>query len=115
MAVPPLRDRPEDLPLLLKHFLARASAEAGKTSPEVEPEAMACLMRYRWPGNVRELHNVMRTAVLLSGGRKLTLKDLRARSVGTDTSPRLRSRRQSIGVSASTASSASTCGRSSDR
>ena len=89
VAVPPLRDRPEDLPLLLKHFLARASAEAGKTSPEVEPEAMACLMRYRWPGNVRELHNVMRTAVLLSGGRKLTLKDLPPRIAGTDTSPRL--------------------------
>ena len=59
LAVPPLRDRPEDLPLLLKHFLSRASAEAGKTPPEVEPEAMACLMRYRWPGNMRELHNVL--------------------------------------------------------
>jgi two-component system response regulator HydG len=89
LAVPPLRDRPEDLPLLLKHFLSRASAEAGKTPPEVEPEAMVCLMRYRWPGNVRELHNVLRTAVLICGGDKLRVKDLPPRIAGTNTSPRL--------------------------
>ena len=89
LAVPPLRNRPEDLPLLLKHFLSRASAEAGKTAPEVEPEAMACLMHYRWPGNVRELHNVIQTAVLLCAGNRLTVKDLPPRIAGTTTSPGL--------------------------
>jgi len=89
LAVPPLRNRPEDLPLLLKHFLSRASAEAGKTAPEVEPEAMACLMHYRWPGNVRELHNVIQTAVLLCAGSRLTVKDLPPRVAGTTTSPGL--------------------------
>jgi len=89
LVVPPLRERPEDLPLLLKHFLSRASAEAGKTPPEVEPEAAACLMRYRWPGNVRELHNVIQAAVLLCGDGKLKVKDLPARIAGIQTSPRL--------------------------
>jgi two-component system, NtrC family, response regulator HydG len=89
LAVPPLRDRPEDLPLLFKHFLSRASVEAGKTPPEIEPEAMVCLMRYRWPGNVRELYNVVQTAILLCGGNRLGVKDLPPRVAGTTTSPRL--------------------------
>ena len=89
LAVPPLRDRPEDLPLLLKHFLSRASAEAGKTPPELEPEATACLMRYGWPGNVRELHNVIQSAVIVCGGGKLRVKDLPSRVAGTATSPKL--------------------------
>jgi len=89
LAVPPLRDRPEDLPLLLKHFLSRASAEAGKPIPEIEAEARTCLMRYRWPGNVRELHNVIQTAVLICGDGKLKVKDLPPRIAGTTASPRL--------------------------
>ena len=89
LAVPPLRDRPEDLPLLLKHFLSRASAEAGKTPPELEPEATACLMRYGWPGNMRELHNVIQSAVIVCGGGKLRVKDLPSRVAGTATSPKL--------------------------
>ena len=89
LGVPPLRDRHEDLRLLLKHFLSRASAEAGKTPPEVEPEAAACLMRYRWPGNVRELHNVIQAAVLLCGEGKLRVKDLPPRIAGIQTSPKV--------------------------
>jgi two-component system, NtrC family, response regulator HydG len=89
LAVPPLRERPEDLPLLLKHFLLRASAEAGKTPPEVEPEVAACLTHYRWPGNVRELHNVIQAAVLLCGDGKLRVKDLPPRIAGIQTSPKL--------------------------
>src|SRR5215469_9675807 len=89
LAVPPLRDRPEDLPLLLKHFLARACAETGRPSPEVEPEAAARLMRYRWPGNVRELHNAIQAAVLLCGDGRLRVKDLPPRIAGIQTSPRL--------------------------
>lgn len=87
LAVPPLRERPEDVPLLVKHFLARAAAEAGKPVPEVDLAAMNCLMRYRWPGNIRELHNALQSAVILCRDGHLTLKDLPARVAGTRTAP----------------------------
>jgi two-component system, NtrC family, response regulator HydG len=89
LAVPPLRDRPEDFPLLLKHFLSRASAEAGKPPPEIDRDAIACMMRYRWPGNVRELHNVIQTAVIMCGDGKLGVEDLPPRIAGTGPSPGL--------------------------
>ncbi len=88
LAVPPLRERPEDLPLLIRHFLSRASAEAGKPPPQIERDALACLRRYRWPGNIRELHNVMQSAVLTCTGGCLAIKDLPPRVAGTGTSPR---------------------------
>ncbi len=83
LAVPPLRERPEDLPLLIKHFLVRASAEAGKPTLRVEPDAMECLMRYRWPGNVRELQNAIQRGVILCRNNRLTVKDLPPRVAGT--------------------------------
>lgn len=87
LAVPPLRERPEDVPLLVKHFLARAAAEAGKPVPEVDLAAMNCLMRYRWPGNIRELHNALQSAVILCRDGHLMLKDLPPRVAGTRTAP----------------------------
>jgi DNA-binding NtrC family response regulator len=86
IAVPPVRERPEDIPLLVKHFLSRASAEAGKPAPEVEPEAMTYLMRYGWPGNVRELQSAVHRALILCRGSKLQLKDLPPRVVDGRTS-----------------------------
>ena len=83
LAVPPLRERPEDLPLLIKHFLVRASAEAGKPMLRVEPDAMESLMRYRWPGNVRELQNAIQRGIILCRNDRLTVKDLPPRVVGT--------------------------------
>jgi len=83
LAVPPLRERPEDLPLLIKHFLVRASAEAGKPMLRVEPDAMESLMRYRWPGNVRELQNAIQRGVILCRNNRLTVKDLPPRVAGT--------------------------------
>jgi two-component system response regulator HydG len=83
LAVPPLRKRPEDIPLLIKHFLVRASAEAGKPIPKVAPDAMECLMRHRWPGNVRELQNALQRAVILCHNNVLTAKDLPPRVAGT--------------------------------
>jgi DNA-binding NtrC family response regulator len=83
LAVPPLRERPEDLPLLIKHFLVRASAEAGKPGLRVEPDAMESLMRYRWPGNVRELQNAIQRGVILCRNNRLTAKDLPPRVAGT--------------------------------
>jgi DNA-binding NtrC family response regulator len=87
LAVPPLRERPEDIPLLVKHFVARAAAEAGKPLPEIEPAAISVLMRYRWPGNVRELHNALQSAVILCRDDRLTVKDLPPRVAGTRTVP----------------------------
>ena len=66
IAVPPLRERPEDIPELMRHFLARFSAEEGKTVRTVSGEAVALLSRHRWPGNVRQLENAMFRAVVLA-------------------------------------------------
>jgi DNA-binding NtrC family response regulator len=65
ISVPPLRERPEDLEALIKHFMARAGAEAGRRPPEIAPEAMTLLRRYLWPGNIRELQNVVQRAVIV--------------------------------------------------
>lgn len=58
ITVPPLRDRPEDIPLLAMHFWREAAARAG-TAATLAPEVLGCLSRYPWPGNIRELQNVM--------------------------------------------------------
>jgi two-component system response regulator HydG len=83
LAVPPLRERPRDIALLVQHFLARASTEAGKPIPEVEPKAMECLMRHQWPGNVRELYNAIQRGVILCRENRLALKDLPPKVVGS--------------------------------
>jgi two-component system response regulator PilR (NtrC family) len=64
--LPPLRDRPEDVPLLARHFLTYYAEENGKAIHEISSEAMEQLMDYAWPGNVRELENVIERAVVLS-------------------------------------------------
>ena len=87
MAVPALRDRPEDLPLLIKHFIMRASAEAGKDPPELDGETIECLTRYRWPGNIRELQNAIQQAVILCSGAQITRADLPSRITGDHSSP----------------------------
>ncbi len=66
--LPPLRERGEDLPLLVQHLLRRFGAELGRDVNGVSPEAMALLKRYHWPGNVRELQNALRQALLLCTG-----------------------------------------------
>jgi DNA-binding NtrC family response regulator len=66
--LPPLRSRPEDIPSLVTHFLAKFAAENGKVVLQISPEALRPLMDYGWPGNVRELENVMERAVVLSSG-----------------------------------------------
>ena len=87
MAVPPLRDRPEDIPLLIKHFLLRASAEAGKDPPQLDAETADLFTRYRWPGNIRELQNAIQQAVILCSGTRITRADLPARITGDHQSP----------------------------
>jgi len=87
IAVPPLRDRPEDIPLLIKHFLLRASAEAGKNPPQLDPETMDLLTHYRWPGNIRELQNAIQQAVILCSGSQVTRADLPGRITGDHHAP----------------------------
>jgi two-component system response regulator AtoC len=64
--LPPLRERPEDIPHLCGFFLARYNAKMRKAVREIAPAAMSALMEYGWPGNVRELENVIERAVLLA-------------------------------------------------
>src|SRR5581483_3389564 len=66
ISVPPLRGRREDIPDLVRHFLARFCAEEGKTIRTVSSDAMALLNAFRWPGNVRQLENAVFRAVVLA-------------------------------------------------
>ncbi|HEY8280525.1 MAG TPA: sigma-54 dependent transcriptional regulator [Bdellovibrionota bacterium] len=73
--LPPLRDRPEDLPDLVNHFLARYSEQNGKRISHVSPEAMALLREHSWPGNVRELEHCIERAVAMSKSSVLFPED----------------------------------------
>ena len=73
--VPPLRERPEDIPLLAWDFVHRRGPELGRRIERIPEEAMAALCRYSWPGNVRELGNVLERALILSRGAELCLDD----------------------------------------
>jgi two-component system response regulator PilR (NtrC family) len=66
--MPPLRDRREDVPVFLDHFLRRFASELGRPAPALSPEALSMLVAYRWPGNLRELANVVERAVTLVEG-----------------------------------------------
>ncbi|MDZ4198582.1 MAG: sigma-54 dependent transcriptional regulator, partial [Kiritimatiellia bacterium] len=76
--LPPLRDRPGDLPLLVNRFLREFSEENAKALQSLTPDAMDALLTYSWPGNVRELRNVLERMVVLSRGDRLTLRDVPA-------------------------------------
>ncbi len=73
--IPPLRERKEDIPLLIEHFLAKYSRETTKHTDRVDGEAEKILKAYDWPGNVRELENAIERAVVLSKSRTLTGRD----------------------------------------
>ncbi len=74
--IPPLRDRMEDVPLLLEHFLQQHTAELKRQMTGFSKEAMRFLMEYRWPGNVRELENAVERSVILSRGPQIDVHDL---------------------------------------
>ena len=84
--LPPLRERREDIPLLVAHFLQKFSKELGKDVRGVTPEALGVLERYRWPGNIRELENVLERAIVLGAGEILEVDSLPAsvRHAGPD-------------------------------
>ena len=73
--VPPLRDRPDDVPTLATFFVAQKSRELGKRVDRIPPATMEALEGYDWPGNIRELQNVIERAIILSPGPDLVLAD----------------------------------------
>ena len=76
LQVPPLRERPEDIPLLAQYFLRRYATETNKKMDSIHPEALEAMRRYSWPGNVRELENALERAVVVGKGRQLKPADL---------------------------------------
>jgi len=81
ISIPPLRERPEDVPLLAKYFVQKAARRVNKTIDTIPAETIEALTEYRWPGNIRELENVIERAVILSPGSVLQvpIRDLHSR------------------------------------
>ena len=76
ITLPPLRERPEDIPHLCRHFIERFNAKMGKRVEGIAPAAMQVLLEHSWPGNVRELENALERAVLLAEGALLGVEHL---------------------------------------
>jgi two-component system response regulator AtoC len=76
--LPPLRQRKEDVPLLIKHFLTKKAEESDLRLKECSKDALVLLMQYDWPGNVRELENIIEQAITLSNERVISSNDLPA-------------------------------------
>jgi transcriptional regulator with GAF, ATPase, and Fis domain len=74
--VPPLRERPEDIPELAEHFLRLYCKRSGKVFAQLDDDALAALKSYDWPGNIRQLENVMERAVVVCEGNIITVDDL---------------------------------------
>ena len=85
--LPPLRERPEDIALLIDHFLSKYAQREGRAESGVADEAMELLRRYGWPGNVRELENVIERALALSKSGIILTSDLPAEVHGGDSRP----------------------------
>jgi len=89
LQLPPLRERPVDIPALAHHLLARLADRYQLAAADLAPDALAALTAYHWPGNIRELENVLARALALRSGRTLTVRDLPphiARASGATTS-----------------------------
>jgi len=76
LEIPPLRERPEDIPLLAGHFLKKYSTKNRKNIRGLHPEALDALLAYAWPGNIRELENTLERAVIFCLGEQITLREL---------------------------------------
>ena len=84
--LPPLRERGDDLPMLVRHYIRRFNRELGREVREVTPEAMDLLRRYAWPGNIRELQSVLKQTLLRATAPVLTADSLPA-PVSTHAAP----------------------------
>jgi len=80
--MPPLRERPDDVRLLVDHYVARCCAELGRPPARLEPQALAALVAYRWPGNVRELKNVIENVLLLEADDEIRFEHLPSEITG---------------------------------
>jgi two-component system response regulator HydG len=87
LSIPPLRERPEDIPFLAEHFVRKLAAANASPVESITEEAIQKLMAYHWPGNVRELENVIERSLVLCPGTRLEAADIRL-----DTAPRARQR-----------------------
>ena len=85
--LPPLRERREDIPALVQHFLRRYAADFGLTAPAIAPDALAVLQADAWPGNIRELENVTRRFLLDARGLSITAESVRTILAGRASSP----------------------------
>jgi DNA-binding NtrC family response regulator len=86
ISIPPLRDRREDIPLLLQHFFTKVAEEMGLDEPLLTEATEKALMGYHYPGNVRELINIVERLLIVSSEGKITLKDI-PRDIRSETSP----------------------------
>ncbi len=82
--VPPLRERPEDIPLLLDYFLSTHARRTGHPERHFSRDAMQALLEYSWPGNVRELENIVEYALAIGGDEELSIDDLPADVFGDE-------------------------------
>jgi DNA-binding NtrC family response regulator len=76
IALPPLRERGDDVLLLIHHFAEKFASELGRRAPKFSDEALSVLRRYHWPGNVRELENVVQRLVVMADGDTVETADL---------------------------------------
>ncbi|HEX4935267.1 MAG TPA: sigma-54 dependent transcriptional regulator, partial [Gemmatimonadaceae bacterium] len=86
VTLPPLRERPDDIPLLVQHFAALARLRTGHRPPAWSDDALQLFARYRWPGNVRELGNIVERLIILHAGQAVSAEDVR-RVIAIDDTP----------------------------
>jgi formate hydrogenlyase transcriptional activator len=89
VTVPPLRERPEDIPLLVHFFVSKFAQQMKKRIERIPAKAMAALTAYSWPGNIRELQNLIERAIILSRGTvlEISLAELKSPAEATAASP----------------------------
>ncbi len=84
VTLPPLRERPDDIPLLVDHLLKKVSKAAGRDIPKVTPEAMELLKKQPWPGNIRQLANIVERTLLVTPGDILDARDFQAQGLSPE-------------------------------
>jgi len=87
LSIPPLRERPEDIPIIIQHFIAQHNLKSGKKISGMTPEAVARLSAYLWPGNVRELRNAIEYALVLCPGGEIGVQHLPHKIVSENICP----------------------------
>lgn len=83
ISLPPLRDRKEDIPLLVDHFLRKYNKRSKKSIEGIDPKAVGILMQHNWPGNIRELENTIERAVVLGRNDRIGMEDLIYHGIGS--------------------------------